>query len=55
LQNSERRYDRALHHKVDALAIGLVTVMRQQGEADREERERMIRKLCAAVGVEERM
>jgi low affinity Fe/Cu permease len=55
LQNSERRYDHALHHKVDALAIGLVTVMRQQGGANREEHERAIRELCAAVGVEERM
>src|SRR5438128_2314320 len=55
LQNSERRYDRALHHKVDALAIGLATVMRQQGGADQAELERSIQQLCTAVGVEERI
>src|SRR5437763_7576265 len=30
LQNSERRYDRALHSKVDALAAGVAGILRYQ-------------------------
>jgi low affinity Fe/Cu permease len=55
LQNSERRYDRALHHKVDALARGLVTLMEHQGEADSDEIERSIAELCSAIGIEQRI
>src|SRR4051794_41252534 len=34
LQNSERRYDDALHRKIDAIAAGLAEVMERPGERD---------------------
>ena len=52
LQNSERRYDEALHHKIDALAVGLADLMQYQGQADPELLERHIKELRAAVGLE---
>ena len=55
LQNSERRYDIALHKKVDAVAQGLVTVMRQQLETDAPALERSIDELCSTVGLEQRI
>jgi low affinity Fe/Cu permease len=55
LQNSERRYDHALHHKVDALARGLVTVMRHQVDADSEPVQRSIDELNAAIGLERKV
>src|SRR2546423_557927 len=45
LQNSERRYDRALHRKVDAVAQGLVTVMRHEVRSDSAALERGIDEL----------
>jgi low affinity Fe/Cu permease len=41
LQNSERRYDDALHRKIDAIAAGLAEVMErlEQREGDEGERE----------------
>ena len=55
LQNSERRYDRALHTKVDAIARGLVTVMRHQVEADSPALQRSIDELASVVGLEQRV
>ena len=55
LQNSERRYDRALHRKVDAVARGLVTLMEHPGEADPDKIERSIAELCSAIGMEQRI
>jgi low affinity Fe/Cu permease len=55
LQNSERRYDRALHKKVDAIARGLVTVMRHQVEADSPALQRSIDELASVVGLEQRV
>jgi len=52
LQNSERRYDEALHHKVDALAAGLADLMEHQRQADPELLRRHIDELRAAVGLE---
>ena len=55
LQNSERRYDRALHRKVDALARGLMTVMRHQVQPDSSAVERSIDELASVVGLEQRV
>jgi low affinity Fe/Cu permease len=52
LQNSERRYDEALHHKIDVLAAGLADLMQHQVEPDRELLERHIAELRAAIGLE---
>jgi low affinity Fe/Cu permease len=54
LQNSERRYDRALHSKVDALAAGLAVVLRQQRDGDTTGLERSLADLEAAIELEER-
>jgi low affinity Fe/Cu permease len=40
LQNSERRYDDALHRKIDAIAAGLAEVMDRLEEREGDERER---------------
>jgi low affinity Fe/Cu permease len=58
LQNSERRYDEALHRKIDALAAGVADLMedeaaRSDGDADRLRRD--LDELRAAVGLEERL
>jgi low affinity Fe/Cu permease len=53
LQNSERRYDRALHVKVDALAAALAVVARQL-DTDDEDLEQALGELEAAIGLEER-
>ena len=57
LQNSERRYDEALHEKIDALAAGLADLMEHQsrGDADPELLARHIDELRAAVRLEERL
>ena len=55
LQNSERRYDDALHHKIDALTVGLADLMEHEHHADPELLERHIAELRAAVGLEREM
>jgi low affinity Fe/Cu permease len=52
LQNSERRYDEALHHKIDAVAAGLADLMEHQAEPNREVLERHIEDLRASIGLE---
>jgi low affinity Fe/Cu permease len=52
LQNSERRYDEALHAKIDALAAALADLMEQGADGDREQLERHIGELRKAVGLE---
>jgi low affinity Fe/Cu permease len=52
LQNSERRYDEALHQKIDALAAGLADLMEHQAEGDRKVLERHIEELRSSVGLE---
>jgi low affinity Fe/Cu permease len=59
LQNSERRYDHALHRKIDAIAAGLADVMerideREGGESDGQLRER-VESLRESIELERRM
>ena len=51
LQNSERRYDEALHHKIDALAAALADLMEHEGQ-DNERVKRHVDELRTAVGLE---
>jgi low affinity Fe/Cu permease len=51
LQNSERRYDRALHTKIDALAAGLVVMLDHDEDPRRGEAAAQLR---AAIGLEQR-
>jgi low affinity Fe/Cu permease len=60
LQNSERRYDDALHHKIDAIAAGLAEVMerleeREGDEAEREELRKGIESLRESIELERRV
>jgi uncharacterized membrane protein len=50
-----RRYDEALHDKIDALAAGLADLMEQQTDPDPERLARHIDELRAAVRLEERL
>jgi low affinity Fe/Cu permease len=52
LQNSERRYDEALHRKIDALAAALADLMEHQADGDRELLQRHIEELRSSVGLE---
>jgi low affinity Fe/Cu permease len=52
LQNSERRYDEALHQKIDALAAALADLMEHQTSGDRQLLERHIEELRSSVGLE---
>jgi low affinity Fe/Cu permease len=54
LQNSERRYDRALHEKVDALARAVADLMEHDAR-EREELRRHAAELREAVKLEERI
>jgi low affinity Fe/Cu permease len=52
LQNSERRYDEALYHKLDALAAALADLMEHEARTDGELLQRHIDELRTAVGLE---
>jgi hypothetical protein len=52
LQNSERRYDEALHQKIDAVAAALADLMEHQADGDRELLQRHIDDLRSSVGLE---
>jgi low affinity Fe/Cu permease len=52
LQNTERRYDEALHHKIDALAAALADLMEHESQADGEVLRRHVEELRSAVGLE---
>ncbi len=52
LQNSERRYDEALHQKIDALAAALADLMEHQKSGDQELLQRHIDELRSSVGLE---
>jgi low affinity Fe/Cu permease len=54
LQNSERRYDVALHTKVNTLAAGLAVVIRHQIDGETEGARRSLADLEAAISLEER-
>jgi low affinity Fe/Cu permease len=53
LQNAERRYDEALHRKIDTLAAGLADLMDHLDEADPERLRRHVGELRAAIGFEQ--
>lgn len=55
LQNSERRYDEALHKKVDALAAALADLMDHEAGLDGDRLPRHIQELRAAVGLERKV
>ena len=55
LQNSARRYDRALHSKVDALAGAVAVMLRHQLNGQTAGLERSLAELEAAHGLEERI
>jgi hypothetical protein len=55
LQNSERRYDVALHEKIDALAAGLADLMEYQRDPDPERLGRHIEEIRAAIRLEKRL
>ena len=52
LQNSERRYDEALHAKLDAVAAGVADLMEDSAGRERDGVRRHIEDLRAAVGLE---
>lgn len=54
LQNSGRRSDRAIHHKLDALADGLADLMEDHVSSNKTDLSRDIRDLKQAVGLERR-
>jgi Low affinity iron permease len=55
LQNSGRRSDRAIHHKLDALADGLADLMEHQIRPDSADLAADIHDLKQAVGLEKRL
>jgi hypothetical protein len=55
LQNSARRSDQAVHHKLDALADGLADLMEHQLGGDTGDLERDIQDLKEAVGLEHQL
>ena len=55
LQNSARRSDRAIHHKLDALADGLADLMEHQVSGDAADLQHDIDDLKQAVGLERRL
>jgi uncharacterized membrane protein len=55
LQNSERRNDRALHRKLDALAAGLALQLRHQLDGDPDRLRAGIAELEATVKLEEQI
>lgn len=59
LQNSERRYDDALHRKIDAIAAGLADVMERVDELDGKDKDGELREkvksLRESIELERRM
>jgi low affinity Fe/Cu permease len=55
LQNSERRYDAALHHKIDAIATGLADLMENIDKRDPEAMRRHVEALRESIRLERRM
>jgi low affinity Fe/Cu permease len=55
LQNSERRYDDALHHKIDAIATGLADLMENIDKRDAETMRRHVETLRESIRLERRM
>jgi low affinity Fe/Cu permease len=55
LQNSERRYDDALHRKIDTIAAGLADVMDRLDREDDPELRRQAESLRESIELEQRM
>lgn len=59
LQNSERRYDEALHRKIDALASAVADLLEQEasgaGEVERERVRRDVKALRDSIELERRV
>ena len=55
LQNSERRYDDALHRKIDTIAAELADLMERIDERDGEELREDVERLRESVKLERRM
>jgi low affinity Fe/Cu permease len=55
LQNSERRYDDALHHKIDAIATGLADLMENIDKRDAEALQHHVETLRESIKLERRM
>jgi low affinity Fe/Cu permease len=55
LQNSERRYDDALHQKIDTIAAGLADVMERLDREDDPELRRQAESLRESIELEQRM
>jgi hypothetical protein len=55
LQNAERRYDRALHSKVDALADGLAALINLQLGRDAGQLDGVLADLAAAREIEQQI
>jgi low affinity Fe/Cu permease len=55
LQNSERRYDDALHHKIDAIATGLADLMENIDKRDAKALQRHVETLRESIKLERRM
>jgi low affinity Fe/Cu permease len=53
LQNAERRYDEALHRKIDTVAAGLADLIDHLDDADPERLRRHVGELRAAIGYEQ--
>jgi low affinity Fe/Cu permease len=53
LQNSERRYDEALHQKIDVLAAAMADLMQHRLDDDPELLRRHLDELRAAIGIEQ--
>jgi low affinity Fe/Cu permease len=54
LQNSERRYDEALHRKIDAIAAGLAELMERVDEAEGAEVRHNVDSLRESIELERR-
>lgn len=55
LQNSERRYDAALHHKIDAVLTGLADLMEHLEEEDPDRLRRHVERLRTSIRIERRL
>jgi low affinity Fe/Cu permease len=55
LQNSERRYDAALHHKIDAVLTGIADLMDHLEDEDPERMRRHVERLRTSVRIERKL
>jgi low affinity Fe/Cu permease len=55
LQNSERRYDAALHHKIDAVLTGIADLMDHLEDEDPDRVRRHVERLRTSVRIERKL